>query len=146
MTHEFLQRITERIGAILEDDARLSEGLGATPVIATSPRRLDFLSHAIYVFRGGIDGYDYHMGEDGCDFTATWYISCINRRVGDPEALESLVSYLTANVIRIMLDHKSETDYWTSAVLQASDAVPMRGEKDQSFEIETIPIEITWSE
>jgi len=144
-TCELFDRITDRLVQILSTDPDLMGGLEAPVGVHKGVRRMGPEAACVFVFRASVEDWGYWTGEHGTDVKAGWALVCMVRHLGDPEGLEQMVARLTANVARVMLKHKGEAGYWTTAQLGASDAVPFRDEKNQSFEMETVPVVISFS-
>jgi hypothetical protein len=144
-SYELFDRITDRLVLILETAEALHEGLETRVVVHKGVRRMGPETLCVYVFRAGVDDWGYWSGESGTDVKAPWALVCVAKHQGDPEVLEQLVARLTANVARVLLQHKQEPGYWTTAALQASDAVQFRDDKNQTYEMETVPVVISFS-
>jgi hypothetical protein len=143
-TSEMFDRITDKIVAILSTDADLNDGLTTEVQVHKGVRKQGPEAAAIYVFRAGVDSYGYWMGEDGTDIVAVWGLAIVCRHLGDPEALEKLLATILANTARVMFKHKGEAGYWDSAVLQGSDAVSFRDDLNQTWEMETVLVRVSF--
>ena len=143
--YDLFDRITDRLVALLAADADLSAGIDAEVSVRKGVRRVGPGEVCVFVFRARVDDWGYWAGEAGTDVEATWALVCVARHQGDPEALEQLVSRLAANLCRVMLKHKLEAGYWTTAQLLGSDAVQFRDDKNQTYEMETVPVTIRFS-
>ena len=144
-SYDLFDRITNRIVTVLETAPELSEGLEFRVGVHKGVRRMGAEQACVYVFRASVEDWGYWMGEQGTDVKAGWALVCMVRHLGDPEALEQMVARLAANVGRIMLQHKSDPGYWSVAQLGSSDAVQFRDEKNQSYEMETVPVVVAFS-
>ena len=144
-SYDLFDRITDRLVLILDTAEDLSEGLDFRVGVHKGVRRLGPEQACVFVFRASVEQWGYWMGEKGTDVKASWAIVCVVRHLAEPEVLEQLVARMAANVCRVMLRHKSEPGYWSTAQLGASDAVHFRDDKNQSFEMETIPVLVSFA-
>ncbi len=140
-------RVTDTIIANLRDDQNLSEGLSEEVRVFKGPRRLASVAdrHAVFVYRSGIDNWEYFMGDQQVEVDGVWAVTLATRYVGDPERLDDYVSILAANVLRNLMFFK-QTDYWLTGTPGPSTCVEGRDEEDQSWEIELIPFLVKWYE
>lgn len=140
-------RVTDEIVANLRADENLSEGLSEGVVVFKGPRRLASVAdrHAVFVYRSGLDNWEYWMGDQQVEIDGVWAVTCVTRHVGDPEQLEDYVSTLAANVLRNLMWFK-QTDNWLTGTPGPSTCVTGRGEEDQSWEIELIPFLLNWNQ
>jgi len=137
---------TARIIELLSDFEYLAEGLSGDTVRIFSGVELQQLyQHAVFVCRTRVVSYGYWVGQQGTDFEVVWSLACITKHFGSPATLEHNVSTLAANVIRC-LSQARQDPLWDSMVPQASDAVTMRDDTDQTWEVEVIPVLIKWQE
>ena len=143
-TSEMFDRITDKIVAILSTDADLNDGLTTEVQVHKGVRTQGPEPAAISVFRAAVENYGYWMGEDGTNIVAVWGLVIVCRHLGDPEALEKLLATILANTARVMFKHKGEAGYWDSAVLQGSDAVSFRDDLNQTWEMETVLVRVSF--
>ncbi len=148
---DFWTRRTQQIVANLYDDEMLNEGLGEHSVeIYPGYPRLGMDQFAIFVYRATDDEDEYAMGGGIVTIAATWQIVCIARHVGDPAELETIVSRFSANVHRSLWEHMGPQLHedghmlWEVAQTGAADAAEIRTEEDQYYEIERIPLQLTF--
>ncbi|MDD3492213.1 MAG: hypothetical protein PHZ19_01790 [Candidatus Thermoplasmatota archaeon] len=147
MDHTTFTTRTDRLVEIIEADAALQQLFGQRVYIGKGLRRLDMEQYSVWVHRVRVDDYGYWMGRPGTDLNATWAVTCIARRFGDPEGLEEDLSRLVAHVASVLLQCKQDA-LWTVMQLQGSEAVMMRDEADgtQYYEIEPILVRLEWEE
>jgi len=137
---------TARIVELLNDFEHLGENLpGGKVHIIAGVEQPQLFQYAVFVYRARVTGYGYWMGQQGTDFAAMWALACITKHLANPAALEHDVSTLAANVIRCLSEARQDP-LWDSLVPQPSDAVTMRDEANQCWEIEVIPVTIKWQE
>lgn len=145
LSSDFWDIRTDRIIRNLREDEMLSEDLDDAQVqIYKGYPRLGTDKFAIFCYRATSDDDEYSMGGDKAAFDCTWNVVCITRHAGEPDMLERYVSIVSANVLRNLMRNKQALDasgytLWTTATPGASDAVTVRNEENQQYDIETIP-------
>jgi len=137
---------TNKLLELLRDDDELHEGLPEKPAILKGPPRFSPQVCQIYVYRERVNAPGYWMGLQGSDFVGQWIIACVVRHAGDPEQLEKYMSIMAANVMRNIIDNRQVASYWDVATPGPSTATRARGEKNQTWEIEAIPVILQWQD
>jgi hypothetical protein len=144
ITYDEFDKRTDKLVELLQDDTELHEGLPAKPTVHKGPPLKSPEQVGIYVYRERVDNPDYWMGTQGSDFVATWAIVGVLRHAGDPEQLESYVSTLAANIMRNIIANRQVSGFWDVATPGPSIATRVRGDSNQTFEVEAIPVRLQW--
>ena len=144
--NEFVAR-TDRIIEILRKDTGLQgpyQNVGEELLVYKGVRRLDTGRNSIWVHRRGTDQWGYWQGIEGADVVATWELTCICRHVGEPDELEDAVALLSVRVVRAIINGHKIDPLWDTAQVMPSQATTVRTEENQFYEIETIPVQLSW--
>jgi len=138
-------RVTDRLVEILRDAPELNEQLPERVEVFKGPRRVPLGGQSVHVGRVGTGDWDYWTGGQGSDYSLDYWVACVTRHLGEPEELERRISVLAANVVRVLLGHMGEDGYWTTLQVIDSKANQMRTEREQTLEVEIIPLRIMLS-
>lgn len=141
---KFFDDITDGIVEMFTEDETLDENLPEPIHIYKGPQLLGVETFAEFVFRGRVTSYEYTMGGEQVDIEAEWMVVCVTRHFGEPDVLESYVSIHAANVVRCIIANRRKPLLWNVAVPGPSVVVVVRDEEDQGFEVETIPVRISF--
>lgn len=139
-------RRTDKLIENLKADEGLDDGLPVPVEIFKGVHQLKTQNHVIFVYRRGVTDYLYTQGIAQVDVDGVWTFACLTRHIGDPAQLEDYVSILAANVIAHIAEHKQEPTYWLTLEAGPHEAVSARDELNQYWELERIPVLMTFSE
>lgn len=144
---DLFDKRTDKLVANLIADTLLDRDLPGRVGVYKSPEQVATENHIVYVWRTGVDSYAYSMGAaQQVKIVATWGIAAFTRMVGDPAELERQCSILAANLVRHFGDHVQEAGYWEFAQPQGSTADTVRTTDNQTWELEMIPLQLTFEE
>jgi hypothetical protein len=144
IAYDALDARTNKLIDLLEADAYLHEGLPDKPVVLKGPPRQSPAQVQVYVFRERVNAPDYWLGMQGSDWVAQWTIACIVRVAGDPAKLEEYMSVLACNVMRCIAANRQVAGFWDVATPGPSVAIRARDDRNQTYEIEGIPVRLQW--
>lgn len=143
---DFFDKRTDKLVELLDADVLLDRDLPSAVLVYKSPQQISTENHVVFVWRMGVDDYEYSMGGQQIRVQATWAIAALTRTIGDPAELERQVSILAANVVRHFGANLQVAGYWDLAQLQSSSADTVRTVEGQTWELEIIPVQLTFEE
>jgi len=142
---DLFDKRTDKLVELLKADTLLDRDLPSGVTVYKSPQKITTENHVIFIWRMGIDDYEYR-GLQQVRIEATWAIAALTRKVGDPEELERQISILAANIVRHFMDNIQVANFWQLALLQSSSADTVRTVEGQTWELELIPVQLTFEE
>lgn len=142
---DFFDSRTDKLIENLKGDESLVHSLPESVQVLKGPPRLSTAKFAIYVYRGRSE-YTYTQGEQQIDADGIWTIACATRQAFDPALLEEYVSIMAAIVVRNIAAHQQEADLWLTITPGPHDPRTIRDRNNQYWELEEIPVMMTFDE
>ena len=143
---DLFDKRTDKLIANLEAGTLLDRDLLGGVRVYKSPQQVATENHVIFVWRAGVDDYEYSMGGSQVKITGTWNVAALTRATGDPAELERRCGILAANIVRHFGAHIQEAGYWDLAQPQASAADTVRTVTNQTWELELMAVQLTFEE
>ena len=143
---DLFDKRTDKLVANLKADTLLDRDLPGGVSVYKSPQQVATENRVVFVWRAGVDSYEYSMGGQQVKIMATWNIACLTRVTGDPAELERQCGILAANLVHHFGQHIQESGYWEFAQPQSSSADTVRTVEGQSWELELIGLQLTFEE
>lgn len=124
----------------------LSDNLPEEVKIYKGVRRIETISDkfAIFIYRDRISEQDLNMGKSSYDIEPIINFVCVIRSPFNPEKLEEYQNNLSSNILNVIFDNKSKDgdNGWSFADHQGSQAITVRNEDSQDYEIEIVSVRL----